>query len=326
VIFITFFGWRDILEVSQINSHPPNFSKAKFQSLTPHGPISIHSNEDFVVQGFPGSGTSNDPYVIEGLNISKSNYIEDLIAIMWTTAHFVVKNNYINGLSTAWGGIILTDVENGKIVNNTITHVTSQAMAFYQSQNNIIANNTISFNPDAIRLENSADNNVITYNKIFYCDNGIIIEAVSCNSTIAFNQISNCGLSALVIFERSDNHTIKSNTFLANQRISGSQAFDSGSYNSFSYNHWDEWTSPDLNKDGIVDVPYQISGYQNNMDQFPLVEPIQNFQFNFSSSTKLDNKHYSFPIDLRFLIAVLILLVLMGLLVVSIRKQSSIDQ
>ena len=36
-------------------------------------------------------------------------------------------------------------------------------------------------------------------------------------------------------------------------------------------NHWDDWTSPDVNADGVVDNPYNIS--TGNVDNYPLVNP-----------------------------------------------------
>ena len=47
--------------------------------------------------------------------------------------------------------------------------------------------------------------------------------------------------------------------------------FDDGSNNVFAYNYWSDWTSPDVDADGIVDTPYSIDGNSNNHDQYPLV-------------------------------------------------------
>ena len=43
--------------------------------------------------------------------------------------------------------------------------------------------------------------------------------------------------------------------------------------NSFRYNYWDDWISPDANDDGIVDVPYFVDGVAGNQDQYPISIP-----------------------------------------------------
>jgi hypothetical protein len=37
-------------------------------------------------------------------------------------------------------------------------------------------------------------------------------------------------------------------------------------------NHWADWTTPDSDTDGIVDVPYVIFGPANGRDLLPLTE------------------------------------------------------
>ena len=42
---------------------------------TDHVPILIDGTGDFVAQGWPGAGTSGDPYVIAGLNITSIQFV-----------------------------------------------------------------------------------------------------------------------------------------------------------------------------------------------------------------------------------------------------------
>ena len=57
------------------------------------------------------------------------------------------------------------------------------------------------------------------------------------------------------------------------------QAFDGGVGNlwnsSSGGNYWGDWTSPDANGDGIVDIPYVLSGPAVSKDRLPLTEPAQ---------------------------------------------------
>jgi len=62
---------------------------------TNHVPILIDGDDDFVSQGWPGAGTSGDPYVISGLNITYANGMI-LISITDTTADFVIRDCYID--------------------------------------------------------------------------------------------------------------------------------------------------------------------------------------------------------------------------------------
>jgi len=69
------------------------FSTAQ-DSLTVHDPIAIHNDTDFVTQGWPGSGTLEDPYLISGLNITCEG---TCINITDTTAHFIIEDCYLGG-------------------------------------------------------------------------------------------------------------------------------------------------------------------------------------------------------------------------------------
>jgi len=86
--------------------------KASF-SLTPHDPIYITSDSGFAV--FPGSGTEEDPYLIDGYNITTTS---TGISITDTTKHFVIRNCYVE---TNYIGIYITDVADGTatVANNT---------------------------------------------------------------------------------------------------------------------------------------------------------------------------------------------------------------
>ena len=76
--------------------------KQRIQVFTPYEPITINSNDEFETHGFLGTGSWNDPYRIEGYNITDSN--SDLIIIKNTTVTFRIANNYLNGMGTASTG------------------------------------------------------------------------------------------------------------------------------------------------------------------------------------------------------------------------------
>jgi len=81
----------------------------------------------------------------------------------------------------------------------------------------------------------------------------------------------NYGYGVLIEGDVGEN-AVNWNDFIGNNQGNSSQAYDAnGSKDFFEYNHWSDWTSPDVNADGIVDTPYAIDGSANNSDPYPLV-------------------------------------------------------
>lgn len=130
-------------------------------NLVPHDPIYIHGNGDFTPDNgiTKGSGTANDPFIIEGWDICAS-LKEDGIRIDDTTAYFIIRNcyiHYINGIIASYlnprkmlypiyedtkpypMGIFLNNVTNGGIENCYING-TVQAICVNNSVNNHILN------------------------------------------------------------------------------------------------------------------------------------------------------------------------------------------
>ncbi len=123
------------------------------------GPIVIDGNSGFSV--FPGSGTIDDPYIIEGYNISNPSGIA--IDIRNTDVYFIIRNNT---LTFSKDGIFLMNAKNGQIVNNTISG-NEQGIYMYNSANNTVSGNSIIENLEGISLW-SSPNNTISANMISY--------------------------------------------------------------------------------------------------------------------------------------------------------------
>jgi len=145
---------------------------AMAQGWAPHAPIYIYGDEGFTWENgvIAGSGTEEDPYVIEGWTIDTLGY-DYGIYIDHTTAHFVVRNCVIS-YPQERAGIFLSAVKNGRI----------EGCSIYGGR-------------AAIQLL-SASNLVITGNAIGYCDKGIIILPGSNDSLIYGNSVIACGLPA----------------------------------------------------------------------------------------------------------------------------------
>lgn len=121
------------------------------EDLIDSDPIVIDGNDDFAAQGFPGAGTEEDPYIIEGLYINLNETPASYaIRVSNTIDHFVIQNcllqgeNYIdNGYNfTRYDGegIFFDSVVNAQIFNNTFLY-TQEGIVIYGSENLTIKEN-----------------------------------------------------------------------------------------------------------------------------------------------------------------------------------------
>ncbi|MFO8033733.1 MAG: NosD domain-containing protein [Candidatus Bipolaricaulota bacterium] len=142
------------------------------QGMGPREPIYIHGDEAFTwANGVVcGSGTADDPYIIEGWVIETPGY-DYGIYISNTTAHFVIRNCRIR-YPQQGTGIFLSAVKNGRVENTAV----------YGGRT-------------GIQLR-SAEDTVITGSAVGYCDHGIRVETGSDNNLIYGNSIIRCGLPA----------------------------------------------------------------------------------------------------------------------------------
>lgn len=230
----------------------------EIQHYSSYDPIEISSDSEFAI--FPGSGTIDDPFRIEGLNITSPD--GNLISISDTTSYFCVYNNYLNGLSNTWWGIVLHSVTHGTIKNNIVYNHKFQGLAIYNSNNIIITNNTTFNNGlDGIRLDMSRDstisNNIISNNyrigiDLFMSENCDIFQNSilnnqwsgievynSANSNISNNYVFNSG-DGIKLYH-SERSTLSENLVSENSGIgvtvSGCEECDI-SHNNISDNEW----------------------------------------------------------------------------------------
>jgi parallel beta-helix repeat protein len=131
-------------------------------SYVPHGPITISSNADFSNQGWPGSGISSDPYVIEGLNITAYAIC---ISITNTTVFFEVRTCIISSTSSSslYEGIYFENVIHGTIRDCIISRH-YRGISLYDSSNCTFMNNTATINYWSGFFLNHSDNCTLTNN------------------------------------------------------------------------------------------------------------------------------------------------------------------
>ncbi|GAI06209.1 unnamed protein product, partial [marine sediment metagenome] len=230
--------------VEENDHHPTSLE------LTPHDPISITFDNYFEV--FPGAGSVENPYIIEGYYIMTTGGVG--IYITGTTRYFTVRNCYVDAVLY---GIYIDNVAEGTatVINNTCNN-NFYGIKIDSSGSSTVANNTCNNNYCGILLS-SSDSSTVVNNT---CNNnswsGIFLSS-SDSSTVVNNTCSNndlgivlgdsdfcvvthnllqenedCGVS---LASDSENNLFHHNTFVDNNLGGTSQACDYGTDNYWYY-------------------------------------------------------------------------------------------
>ncbi|MHA1520567.1 MAG: NosD domain-containing protein [Promethearchaeota archaeon] len=182
-----------------------------------------------------GSGSIDDPYVIENVTID-GNGLSSCLTIRDSNVNFIIRNCYFFNLTDDnynLGGIDLENVNNSKIIDNIFldNHI---GIHLYSSYNNIIQNNYIDtegfLNPYVgIFLEHYSQNNSIIENEInnnYHQGNGIILNYECDFNTISGNLVLNNVDDGIWIGWSSFNHVLH-NTILNSYNGIKSNGFSS---------------------------------------------------------------------------------------------------
>lgn len=257
------------------------------------------------------NSNSEDGIHLEYANYNNivNNYISNCISAIYlrlSSNNTIVFNNVEsinNNLSTNYGLVLIVSNIN-TVAHNTISN-TSIGMYFIQSINNIFSYNILTNDTEhGIFLEYATNTN-IAYNHISNGEVGISFDLYSNDNTIYnntiinnlkginisrssknafFNNNINNNMYGITFFYVSKNNVIFNNNFINNTTQVADQDYsncwDDGSHG----NYWSDWTSPDANNDGIVDIPYSIDGVAGAKDYFPLIKPfIDNGMLSFDN-------------------------------------------
>jgi parallel beta-helix repeat protein len=274
--------------------------QASGPTYSSHSIITINNNSDLTTlrsQGAcTGSGMVNDPYVIDGYDISGNGgacihvahitvrlvisncYLHDSsYGVELVGSNFVtVKNNNCSGNDPY--GIYLDNTGNDTLINNVCLDA-SHGIYSYGSGDNVIKNNTCrGTRACAMMLTSSSNRNLITENTCYSSGNNGIHVLRSDHNTITYNTLKNNGGFGLSL-ANSDHNVAYGNLMIGNNgsssiyNASHIQSNDTGvdnHWNTSSYgNYWSDWKTPDANGDGIVDNPYSICD-GSSKDYYPL--------------------------------------------------------
>ncbi|MDH4214325.1 MAG: right-handed parallel beta-helix repeat-containing protein [Candidatus Thorarchaeota archaeon] len=230
--------------------------------------IEILSDDDFVSQGWPGEGTIEEPYVIEGLYILTYWSKPTGIIIQNTRANFTIRNcTIIDYDDTVDGtGIDLWNVTNGVIANNTFP-LGLYGVYIQNSSLCSFSNNSFIQYSEAIHVEDSTDL-TIEQNLLTGTENALNL--LSAEFSVVRNNTLTGNTWGLILGSQSSNVTVSWNDF-----NNTNNAQDSGIQNTISENYYADYGGLDNDYDGFGDTPYSIPGTTGSEDSRPLILPMK---------------------------------------------------
>jgi hypothetical protein len=260
------YGYSDTERLAKSNGYVAPLNPS--DDYTPHGEIWIEGNSQFTagngVTG--GSGTQDDPYIIEGWETPR-------IWIKETTAYFVIRNCRIYGMR----GVDFSTVQNGAIrdsilydesgehgwgmqlddgsYNCVIDHVTLDQYDWPFIVSSFLSpchNNQFSYcgslnSKWAFIVNNDCYENTVTYCNLTNATWGFCV--YGSNNVFHHNNVKQMGWYAAI------------DSVCTNQWDDGKEG-----------NYWQDYRGPDRNKDRIGDTPYKIT--TGNVDHYPLMYPV----------------------------------------------------
>lgn len=244
-------------------------TSAYSMDYTPHNPIVIENNQQFIPEKgvAAGSGSKEGPYLIEGWRIEAKDS-EFGIHIANTDRHFVIRDCKV--VSAKADGILLERIRNGRVENTELSN-NNAGITLRESKAVRITENLIKANSYGIASERTSYI-WITSNQIEENTFGIYLQSSSTNK-IHENTIRSNTWNGITLDSSCRFNEFIGNIFLKN---GVNHVFDNGMNNwngEHKGNYWDDYTGKDKINDGIGDSPYRIPGSGKNYDRRPLMQP-----------------------------------------------------
>ncbi|MFX0072019.1 MAG: NosD domain-containing protein, partial [Candidatus Hermodarchaeota archaeon] len=247
-----------------------------------------------------GSGTLNNPYVIENVTINGQG-IDGVsgISIYSSNEYFIIRNCtfYNSGTSYFSGdsGIKLIKVSHGTIINNDCSN-NNIGIYLNESSSNVISGNTASnCSIYGIELIDNSNNNIISENALAENNNAGITTTLCEYNSILKNNVSNNDILGIYIAFGNDNNITENivsfnghcgvdlfysfsnyiyKNYLIENELHARDNYDMGVNfwnTSIIGNYWDNHSTADLDGNGIDDEDYNyIEGMTNSVDYLPI--------------------------------------------------------
>jgi parallel beta-helix repeat protein len=294
------------------NASTMSLTRENCHSNSLHDPIDISQNYEFDILGFGGSGSMNDPYILENLEIEYNNNGKYGIRIQRTSVNFIIRNCTVIGFNY---GIFLNNIEDGGIIleDNEISGSHYQGIDVNTLLNVEIAGNLLDNNGGGIRLSSSKSR--ITDNVIQRTSNSAAITLYSCRYLLvegneikeneyvgitSGTELEDCIFKENIIESNGEggkypdethlsepygirlgkescNNTIYLNFFINNNQENEKQACDEGENNT-----WYEETLKEGNYwDDLPIGHYEVDGNVGSKDIYPLNKDGESLNKNF---------------------------------------------
>ncbi|MFX0086659.1 MAG: NosD domain-containing protein, partial [Candidatus Hodarchaeota archaeon] len=276
----------NVTQLILVNSDSIDITRLELISVVGVNCSNLQIQHNIISAGKTGIDLYETPYsLISGNTVEYQkeigiNLVDSPYCVL---AENIVVNNSYSGIDMSYSG-------KSKLTANSILNNGGPGIYLFNSGYSELTENTIINNDGfGICLSNSSSSSLI-WNVVSETNGiGIALDGEG-NNTIYGNTLTGNTGYGIQIFS-SYNNLVHWNNFI-NNRPEGSQASDSGNNNIFTHNYWSDWSSSffDSDGDGIVDIPYPISGEANNQDSSPLISP---YTRPLPSSTDLSRLFFS---------------------------------
>jgi hypothetical protein len=202
-------------------------------------------------------------------NIQIINTKEFAITILTDSIGCTITNCIINTINSA----IAIDIRSSYVTVsdcNLIGFDNSRQGIKIHGSNNIVRNCDIQDFSNGVLIILDSNNNEILNCNIINNENAVDIRANSNFNIISGSNI-NSNLQSIRIWQNSNSNLIYLNNFLKND-IDAIDENNNSWNNQTKGNYWDKYRGVDADRDGIGDMPYNIS--EGKVDRFPLISII----------------------------------------------------
>jgi len=225
---------------------------------------------------------------ITGIHLSSSSN-----ANVFRDCNLVLNEN--NGMML---GDLYYNRSNDNIIENcNFSNNVNSGLAIRECSGNIIRNCTSYSNKYGISIAEKGANTIKNCTLKKNTFHGVNLYFRTGFNTVTQNFLLDNTGYGVYIASGNNNNSVIYNSFYDNNG-GNKQAFDIGKDNTWNSvdkgNYWSDWTSPDINKDGIVDDPYKIDGIVGSLDDYPIALPFGTFMvLTQDVKTAVEEEEYS---------------------------------
>lgn len=189
---------------------------------------------------------------------------------IWMTGGFndseVSDNTFVGGQN----GVRIVACLRAEVRNNTVIAGELDSIVLPSAIDTVICGNNVT-GTLGTGIMTSGEGLEISGNTVSNCTLVGIYLALGNHGVLQENTVYNCTEYGIKLGGSAANTTVTLNVLADNG--DECQAEDDGDDNAFSFNYFNEWTSPDADGNNIVDNPYAVDGDAENNDPYPLVDP-----------------------------------------------------